>query len=89
MDLLPAAAARGVLSLLRLDARNTIRLFCARSLLRTNLYRVLFYCRLAGKLEMPSVRTGVFPSGILSQSPVRRALFPLWPAEMVRLGDWR
>jgi hypothetical protein len=86
MDLLPAAAARGVLSLLRLDARNPIRLFCARVFLRVNLCGVLFYRRLAGKLEMPSMRAGVFPSSVLSQSPVWRALFPLRPAEMVRFG---
>jgi hypothetical protein len=89
MGLLPPPAARGVLSLPRLDARNPIRHFCTWVFLRANLCRILFYRRLACKLEMPSMRAGVFPSSVLSQSPVWRALFSLRSAEMVRFGHWR
>ena len=35
------------------------------------------------------MRASVFPSSILPQSPVWRALFPLCPTQMVRVGDRR
>jgi hypothetical protein len=77
LGLLSPAPASGVLALLRRDARTPIRLFRAGAFLRINLCRLLLYCGLAGKLEMPSMRPGIFPSGLLSQPPVWRALFSL------------
>ena len=44
--------------------------------------------RLAGKLEVPSMRPGVFPGCILSQ-PFWRPMFPLRPSQVVRFRDRR
>ena len=89
LGLLSEASAGGTLSFHRFHVRNPIRPFRTGIFLCFNLRRLLFRCRLAGKLEMPSMRRGVFPGGLLSQPSVWWTLFSLRPSQMVRLGDWK
>ncbi len=83
------AAACCFLSLLRFNVGNPIRLFRTGLFLRINICCLLLHRCLAGKLEMPSMRAGLFPGGSLSKPAVWRALFPLWSSQMVRLRDRR
>jgi hypothetical protein len=88
LGLLQAAPGCGVLSLFLCNAGDTIRAFCSGAFLCADFCNLLLRGRMVGKLEMSSMRAGVFPGCIFSQ-PVWRALFPLWPPQMVRVGDRR
>jgi hypothetical protein len=76
LDFLPPAPPGGFLSLFRRNARNPVRLFRSGVFLRLNLCLLLLHRRLAGQLEMPSMRSGIFPRRILSQ-PLWRPMLPL------------
>ena len=82
LDLVPPATSRGLLFLLRRHTRNSVRFFRSGIFLCLDLCHLLLPGRLAGKLEMPSMRPGLFPGGVLSQS-FWRPMFPLQPSQVV------
>jgi hypothetical protein len=88
LDFVPPATSRGLLFLLRRHTRNSVCLFRSGIFLCLDLCHVLLPGRLAGKLEVPSMRPGVLPGCILSQ-PFWRPLFPLQPSQVVRFRDRR
>jgi len=88
MDLLSPPAPSRILGIPGFDARNPIRLFCARIFLCPDFRRLLLPRGLPCKLEMSPLRWVFFQSSILAKS-VRRSLFPLRAAKVVRLGNGR
>jgi hypothetical protein len=88
MDLLSPPAPSRILGIPGFDARDPIRLFCARIFLCPNFRCLLLPRGLPCKLEMSALRSVFFQSSILAKS-VRRSLFPLRAAKVVRLGNGR
>jgi hypothetical protein len=88
LDFVPPTTPRRLLSLLRCHTRNPVRLFRSGVFLCLDLCHLLLPCRLAGKLEVPSMWAGIFPGCVLSQ-PFWRPMFPLRPSQVVRLRNWR
>jgi hypothetical protein len=88
LDFVPPATPRGFLPLLRRHPRNPVLVFRSRILLCLDLCHLLLLGRLAGKLEVPTMRAGIFPGCVLSQS-FWRPMFPLQPSQVVCFRDRR
>ena len=86
LDFVPPATPRGFLSFLRRHTRNPVLVFRSGIFLCLDLCHLLLPGRLAGKLEVPSVRAVIFPGCVLSQS-FWRPMFPLQPSQVVRFRD--